>query len=349
MTRSDDLFAAIEADPTPIVEAAVERLVRERGRPTVSNALELRFGSNGSLWIDRTTGNWHDWENDIGGGSWKLADYAGLSTEEIARLYGLEHGSVFTSAERRALQKAADRRQQQRVAELTIRRQERRAEAERLLEGARPASPGDPASRYLLGRGLKNLTRVWYHPDPTIMTSRDHERRLAPSVLFEITDTHGDLCAVHCVQLDVRTGQRLTGRLAKISIGNLMDGYARFGTDGAIVCLGEGAETVASVHEVVPHWRCLAACSSIRIVDEDPDLADAGTIVLLAERGVEDNVRTLGHRAAAAFTDADIYLALVPAQVDGDKADMNDVLRVSSALVRHALSEDQLERLLPDH
>ena len=181
------------------------------------------------------------------------------------------------------------------------------------------------------------------------MTSSDQERQLVPSVLFEITDTHGDLCAVQCVQLDATTGQRLAGRLAKISIGNLTDGYARFGPVSDIVCLGEGPETVASVHEVIPHWRCLASCSSIRIVDEDPDLAGAGTIVLLAERGVEDNMRTLGYRATAAFTDADIYLALVPAQVAGDKADMNDVLRVSPALVRHALSENQLERLLPIH
>jgi hypothetical protein len=146
----------------------------------------------------------------------------------------------------------------------------------------------------------------------------------------------------------VSTGQRLAGRLAKVSIGNLMDGYARFGPSSDVVCLGEGAETVASVHEVVPHWRCLAACSSIRFVDEDPDLADAKTIVLLAERGVEDNVRTLGHRAAVAFTGAEVCLALVPAQVAGDKADMNDALRISPALVRHALSENKLERLLID-
>jgi len=348
MTRSDDLFAAIEANPTPIIEAAVERLERERGCPKVSTVLELRFGNKGSLWIDRTTGNWHDWENDIGGGSWKLADYVGLSTEEIARLYDLEPGRILTFAERKVLQEAADQRQQERIAELKVRRQDRLTEAKRLLGGASPASPGDPAGRYLLGRGLSNLSGVWYHPDPMIVTSSDRVRRLAPSVLFEITDIQGNLCAVQCVQLKVRTGQRLAGRLAKISIGNLTDGYARFGPGSDIVCLGEGPETVASVHVVVPHWRCLAACSSIRIIDEDPDLAGAGTIVLLAERGVEDRSRELGHQIAAAFTDATVYLALVPAQVVGNKADMNDVLRESPALVRHALSENQLEQLLPD-
>ncbi len=153
---------------------------------------------------------------------------------------------------------------------------------------------------------------------------------------------------MHCVQLDVTTGRRLDGRLAKISIGNLMDGYVRFGSRADVVCLGEGAETVASVHEVMPSWRCLAACSAIRIVEQDPDLAQARTIVLLAERGVEDKVRDLGRQAYAAFASADIYLALVPPQVAGDKADMNDVLQASPGMVRYALSEYQLERLAVD-
>ncbi len=346
MTRSDTLFAAIEADPMPIIMAAVERLVRERGRPTTATALDLRFGSKGSLWIDRTTGNWHDWENDVGGGSWKLAVYAGLSADDIAALYGLEPGCRLDPARLNALQETVDQRQREQAEAMAMKRRRRRAEAERMLSGARPAIHGDPASRYLYGRGISDLSAVWYHSSPVITTSRDRERQLAPSVLFEVTNGRGDLCAVHCVQLDVTTGQRLTWRLAKISIGNLTDGYARFGPCADVACLGEGAETVASVHEVMPSWRCLAACSSIRIVEQDRDLTQARTIVLLAERGVEDSVRDLGRQAAAAFVSADIYIALVPTQIAGDKADMNDVLQLSPALVRHALSENQLERLV---
>lgn len=345
MIGFDALFAAIEADPTPIIVAAVERLVRERGRPTTETATDLRFGSKGSLWIDRTTGNWHDWENNVGGGSWKLAVYVGMSADEIAGLYGLEPGCKLDPAQLTDLHEVAERRQQEQAEATATRRQRRRVEAERLLAGARPARPGDPASRYLLGRGLCDLTGVWYHPTPVITTSRDQERPLAASVLFEITDDQGDLCAVHCVQLDVTAGQRLGTRLAKISIGNLMDGYVRIGPRSNVVCLGEGAETVASVHEIMPSWRCLAACSSIRIVEQDPDLVDAETVVLLAERGVEDRVRDLGHRIAAAFPIATVSLAHIPAEVEGDKADMNDVLQASPALVRHALSTLQLERL----
>jgi hypothetical protein len=167
--------------------------------------------------------------------------------------------------------------------------------------------------------------------------------------MFAVTDRHGDLCAVHCVQLDAVTGRRLRGGRAKLSIGNLTDGYVRFGPRSEVVCVGEGAETVASVHQVALDWRCLAACSSIRFVDQDPDLAAAGQIVLLAERGVEDRVRALGREIASLFAGAEITVATVPASVPGAKADMNDVLQVSPDLVRQALSNDQLERVSGKH
>ena len=98
----------------------------------------------------------------------------------------------------------------------------------------------------------------------------DRMQKLAPSALFAVTDHQGELSAVHGVQLDAATDRRLSGHQAKISIGNLRDGYVRFGSMADIVCLGEGPETVASVREISPSWRCLAACSSIRIVEADP-------------------------------------------------------------------------------
>ena len=52
MIGFDALFAMIEADPAPIIVAAVERLVRDRGRPTTETALELRFRQQG-LTLDR--------------------------------------------------------------------------------------------------------------------------------------------------------------------------------------------------------------------------------------------------------------------------------------------------------
>ena len=90
MTRHDALFAAIEADPSPIIEMAVDRLILDRGRPTTETGSTLRFGRKGSLWIDRATGDWHDWENDLGGGSWKLALYVGLTADDIVALYDLK-------------------------------------------------------------------------------------------------------------------------------------------------------------------------------------------------------------------------------------------------------------------
>jgi hypothetical protein len=109
MTRHDALFAAIEADPSPIIETVIDRLILDRGRPTTETESTLRFGRKGSLWIDRVTGDWHDWENDLGGGSWKLALYVGLTVDDIAALYGLEPNGGLDTARLNALREAADR------------------------------------------------------------------------------------------------------------------------------------------------------------------------------------------------------------------------------------------------
>ena len=229
MTRHDALFAAIEADPSPIIETVIDRLILDRGRPTTETESALRFGRKGSLWIDRTTGDWHDWENDLGGGSWKLALYVGLTVDDIAALYGLQPGGGLDTARLNALREAADRRQRELATAKAARRRRRRAEAERLWAEATATAYDDPAGRYLLSRGLGNLTSIRFHPGPVIKMRGGRERKLAPSALFAVTDHQGDLCAVHCVQLEDATGHRLPGHRAKISIGNLRDGYVRFG------------------------------------------------------------------------------------------------------------------------
>ncbi|MEM8948781.1 MAG: hypothetical protein AAGC99_05555 [Pseudomonadota bacterium] len=345
MTRHDALFAAIAADPSPIIETAIDRLILDRGRPTTESESTLRFGRKGSLWIDRATGDWHDWENDLGGGSWKLALYAGLTADDISALYDLGPNGGLDPARLNELREAAERRQQEQATAKAARRRRRRAEAERLWAEAMAATHDDPAGRYLHGRGLNDLTGIRYHPGPAIRMRGGREQKLAPSALFAVTDCQGDLCAVHGVQLDAATGRRLPGHRAKISIGNLRDGYVRFGPPTDIVCLGEGPETVASVHEVAPAWRCLAACSSIRIVEADPDLARAATILLLPDRSMEVKVREIGRTLAATFPEADVVMATPPSETPGEKADMNDVLRMSPALLRQALSPDRLERL----
>ena len=118
-----------------------------------------------------------------------------------------------------------------------------------------------------------------------------------------------------------------------------MDGYVRFGPRSDVVCLGEGAETVASVHAVMPSWRCLAACSSIRIVDQDPDLARCPKRSCCSPNAASRiRCATLVIELPQPTPTLTVSLAHIPAEVVGDKADMNDVLQTSPALVRHALS-----------
>ena len=285
------LFAAIEADPTPIIDAAIARLADQRG-PMRRTSSTIRFGSKGSFWIDATTGGWHDFETEAGGGSWMLAHYVGLNDQDIARLYGVDLNAGHADpGQLRQLRIDAERRRQAHATDTARKRRRGRNEAERLHGEAMPAAPGDPASRYLMGRGITGLAGIRYHQGPTITTREGRPMRLAPSVLFPVTDGSGELSAVHCVQIDPDTDRRLSHASAKMSIGRLTEGYVRLGPRSRVVCLGEGAETAASVHEVLPHWRCLASCSSIRLIEADRDLRDAAHIVLLAERGMEGSVR----------------------------------------------------------
>jgi hypothetical protein len=207
------------------------------------------------------------------------------------------------------------------------------------------AAHDNPAGRYLFSRRLGDLNGIRYHPAPIIRMRGGREQKLAPSALFAVTDCQGNLCAVHGVQLDAAIGCRPLGHRAKISIGNLRDGYVRFGPAANVVCLGEGPETVASVHEIQPSWRCLATCSSIRVVDMDPDLGKAETILLLADRGMEAKVREIGRELAEIFPKADTLMATPPPETSGEKADMNDVLRISPSLLRKTLAPERLERL----
>lgn len=346
MTQNDALFAAVNANPVPVVEQAIARLITLEGRPVKATATEVRFRHSGSLWIDPRTGNWRDWSAGAGGGSWLLAtELAGLKEADIAGLYGMDLDVKLSSRDRVRLEAEARERLQAAALANARHRSVRRQESERLLSEATPCAPGDPASRYLLGRRLTDLTDLWFHHGPVIKTAEGVERRLAPSLLYPVTNGDDDLCAVHAVQLDPFRDRRLPGRRTKISIGSLMEGYVRFGPRSPVVCLGEGAETVASVAETVRHWRCLASCSGIRFVDDDPDLVAARQILLLAERGVEDQVRDRGHSLLDEGIEAAVYLVHVPETVTGDTADLNDALQLSPNFVRHALSANQLESL----
>lgn len=344
MSPFEALFAAIDADPGPIIDAAIRRLAAIEGKPTRLTAREVRFRPNRSLWIDLKTGNWRDHAASIGGNSWRLAtELAAMGTGDIASLYNIDVAHPMDARRSRKLREEADRRRQALATAEEEHRRLKRRQANQLIAGAKPAAPGDLASRYLMARGLHNLDNIWFHPGPTLQTESCGPMHLGPSALFQVTDGFGEITAAHCIQLNTRTAARLSGQGAKLSIGSLIDGYVRFGPRSAVACLGEGAETVASVHEVVRHWRCLACCSGVRFVDDDPDLAAAEHIVLLAERGVEDTIRERALDAAECWPQASMYLAHAPDQVPGEKADMNDVLRQSPDLVRHALSANQLE------
>lgn len=337
------IFAALDADPEPIIAQAIDRLREYRGNPRITTN-SVRFGTHGSFWINRQSGGWFDHDEKMRGGSYKLAQYVGLSDEQIGALYGLELDAPIEPTRLRRLRQEAKRRAADLKARVEIEKRARRSQAFELLSEAVPSTDGDPVSHYLAARGLGALNGAFFHQRPEVMTVDGELIRLAPSVIFPVVDGAGEIRAVHAVQLDLRTGQRLRHRTAKISTGTLIDGYVRFGDpNSSVVCIGEGPETVASVHVLVPHWRCLASCSGIRLIEDDQDLERADRIVLLAERGAEKSTLECGRRIASVFRKAVVYIAYVPDCVLGEKADMNDALQENPALVRHALSANQLK------
>ena len=60
---------------------------------------------------------------------------------------------------------------------------------------------------------------------------------------------------------------------------------------------------------------------------------------------MEAKLRETGRALAGIFPEANIVMATPPSETPGEKADMNDVLRISPALLRQALLSDRLERL----
>ncbi|WP_426265097.1 DUF7146 domain-containing protein [Sphingomonas sp. PWP1-2] len=222
--------------------------------------------------------------------------------------------------------------------------------ARRLFDASRPIA-GSVVETYLRKRGLTTLRgydALRFHPHCYYRPSRDDAagtRTAWPAMIAAVTDGDGTLTGVHRTWLDPATRGKAPIATPRRAMGNLLGHGVRFGIAGEIMAVGEGIETMGSLHSIMPAMPMIAGLSSAHLaailfpavlrrlyVARDDDPAGDAAMATLAERalvsGIEvvplssmlgdfnEDLRLLGDaalraavRARLAESDADRYLA----------------------------------------
>lgn len=139
--------------------------------------------------------------------------------------------------------------------------------ARRLWAMGQPIS-GTLAERYLAGRGLTGLGRLdslRFHP-------KCFYRREArpttdppetwPALLAKVTDLNGRLSGLHRTWLDPATAGKAPVVPPRKAMGNLLGHGVRIGKPASILAVGEGLETMLSLHLALPELPVVAALSA---------------------------------------------------------------------------------------
>lgn len=201
------------------------------------------------------------------------------------------------------------------------RRQVRRERAKQLWLEATPVEH-TLAERYLADhRGLVGPypSSLRYHPN----FSSEPGQRTRPALLASATDEHGQVTGLQATQLDPVNALKLVGKWAKLSVGTVGRGSGvRLGDSASeTLCIGEGVETCLS--RLVAGPADVRAClMQVRMIQPSPHHR---RIEILVERGAEENARSL----AEIYADRGLraYLIELPQDFEGERADLNDLLR----------------------
>jgi len=192
----------------------------------------------------------------------------------------------------------------------------------RQFEEAAPVS-GTPAERYLEEhRGLRGPWPAGLRWKRDYRLKREMSPR--PCLLAAVTNSAGDIVALHSIELDARTHSKSTRTDGpKLSKGPISAGTVFLGDrsqPAATLVIGEGIETVLTRCLVGPcdAHACLGA---VRFIEPN---RNHKRVEVLADTDKRDAAR----RLARAYADRglDAYVVTVPDSI-GPKADMNDALR----------------------
>ena len=124
------------------------------------------------------------------------------------------------------------------------------------------------AERYLAKRGLMglgHLDALRFHP--RCYYWREEHRsgnppETWPALLAKVTDLDGRLTGLHRTWLDPATADKAPVSPPRKAMGNLLGHGVRMGEPNGVLLVGEGLETMISLHLALPKMACVAALSA---------------------------------------------------------------------------------------
>lgn len=219
------------------------------------------------------------------------------------------------------------------------------AAARRLWAMGRPLT-GSLSERYLRQRGITALLGdlpLRFHPRCYYRDDDENSCRTWPALLAAVTDPDGVITGVHRTWLDPAGGKAAVATPRR-AMGALLGNGVRFSRAEDIVAIGEGLETMLSLHSVLPHLPIVAALSAAHLGAFGP-ANELSRLYIAADRDdAGDNAAArLGARAEAMGIDA---IRLLPTL-----GDFNDDLRASGAdamraALRVQLAPEDVDRLI---
>jgi hypothetical protein len=275
----------------------------------LSTKREARFGTNGSLTIDREASIFYSHEGREGGGGLDFLIWLGIARTRAEAAEILEDGGHIDPDPERAAERerrAAELAERKRIEEAAL-----SAKAWAIFDQAKPLTGADPASCYLAARAIAGpyyaslrCGLIW-----NAEARRNMAALVAAVTLLETPD------AVRGVQrIFIENGRKADVPTPKKAYGKIGGAGVILGPIGDAVVVGEGIETALSASRMIglPAVATLGAGNMRELIVP----AHIRRVVIAGDRdpkGVgERAARDLGERLAARGVDASIALPPEP-------------------------------------
>ncbi|PZU44466.1 MAG: DNA primase [Sphingomonas sp.] len=142
----------------------------------------------------------------------------------------------------------------------------------RLFAMARPIE-GTLAATYLRGRGIvaHALPRTLrFHPECYYRPDSKNPTERWPAMLAAVTDIRGNITGIHRTWLQRDGSGKAPVATPRRAMGHLLANGVRFGAADDIMAVGEGIETMLSIHTALPDLPVTACLSAAHLAAFDP-------------------------------------------------------------------------------
>lgn len=180
--------------------------------------------------------------------------------------------------------------------------------AKRLFAASKPLI-GSLAATYLHSRGitrLHDLPALRFHPRCYYRPNEDDAPGtpgVFPAMIAAVTDHDGKQTGTHRTWLDPAGDSKAHVASPRRAMGNILGAAVRFGQCQDIMVVGEGIETMLSLHEILPDLPMAAATSSAHLaaillppelrrlyVARDRDAAGDAAVGILSDRAMSAGI-----------------------------------------------------------